>query len=263
VHGADEARRAIAAALEIFPTVNVDLMYALPGQSPDAAFADVREAIALGPPHVSAYHLTLEPDTHFHRFPPELPADDVAADMQEGIEALLGEAGYGHYETSAFARPGHRARHNVNYWSFGDYLGIGAGAHGKISFRDRITREVRQRKPQSYLRAALEGDAIDESRVVTDAELPFEFMLNALRLIEGFPVALFGERTGLPLNIVEPQLAGAEAAGLLERDHARIGPSGRGRRFLNDLLEKFLAPGETKRGARVISISSADTAPRS
>jgi oxygen-independent coproporphyrinogen-3 oxidase len=260
VHGADEARRAIAAALEIFPTVNVDLMYALPGQSPDAAFADVREAIALGPPHVSAYHLTLEPDTHFHRFPPELPADDVAADMQEGIEALLGEAGYGHYETSAFARPGHRARHNVNYWSFGDYLGIGAGAHGKISFRDRITREVRQRKPQSYLRAALEGDAIDESRVVTDAELPFEFMLNALRLIDGFPVMLFSQRTGLAITAVEPQLAAAEAAGLIERDHARIAPTSKGQRFLNDLLEGFLDATPAKSPARVISIYSPGTA---
>jgi putative oxygen-independent coproporphyrinogen III oxidase len=258
VHGADEARRAIAAALDLFPTVNVDLMYALPGQSPEAAFADVREAIALGAPHVSAYHLTLEPDTHFHRFPPELPADDVAADMQEGIEGLLGEAGYGHYETSAFARPGHRARHNVNYWSFGDYLGIGAGAHGKISFRERITREIRQRKPQSYLRAALEGDAIDESRVVAESELPFEFMLNALRLIDGFPVALFAERTGLPIAMVEPQLAAAESAGFIERDHARIAPTPKGQRFLNDLLEGFLAPPAAK-PRRVISICSPGT----
>jgi putative oxygen-independent coproporphyrinogen III oxidase len=155
VHGADEARRAVDGALEIFPTVNVDVMYALPGQSLGQALADVREAVRMGPAHVSAYHLTLEPDTHFHRFPPELPADDVAADMQEGIEELLAQAGYGHYETSAFARPGHRARHNVNYWSFGDYLGIGAGAHGKLSFRDRILREVRQRKPLTYLRSAL------------------------------------------------------------------------------------------------------------
>jgi oxygen-independent coproporphyrinogen-3 oxidase len=259
VHGADEARRAIAAALELFPTVNVDLMYALPGQSPQAAFADVREAIALGAPHVSAYHLTLEPDTHFHRFAPELPADDVAADMQEGIEALLGEAGYGHYETSAFARPGHRARHNVNYWSFGDYLGIGAGAHGKISFRDRIVREVRQRKPQSYLRAALAGDAIDEARVVAEGELAFEFMLNALRLIDGFPVTLFAERTGLPIATVEPQLRAAESAGLIERDHARIAPTAKGQRFLNDLLEGFLAPAASK-PARVINIASPGTA---
>ena len=271
VHGADEARRAVDSALGIFPTVNVDVMYALPGQALEQALADVAEAVRMGPPHVSAYHLTLEPDTHFHRFPPELPADDVAADMQEGIEALLAEAGYGHYETSAFARPGHRARHNVNYWSFGDYLGIGAGAHGKLSFRDRIVREVRQRKPLTYLRSALHphpdplpgergNPAVDETRVVADAELPFEFMLNALRLIDGFPVALFAQRTGLAITAVEPQLAAAEAAGLIERDHARIAPTPKGQRFLNDLLEGFLGAPPAKPPARVISISSPGTA---
>jgi len=264
VHGADEARRALATALEIFPTVNVDLMYALPGQVPSEALADVREAIASGVPHVSAYHLTLEPNTHFHRYPPQLPEDDVAADMQEAIEGVLAEAGFDHYETSAFARPGHRARHNLNYWSFGDYLGIGAGAHGKISFRDRILREARSRKPQAYLRAALEGDPIQESREVAEAELPFEFMLNALRLIDGFPIALFAQRTGLPISVVEPQLRAAESAGLLERDHARIRPTPKGQRFLNDLLEMFLAPqADAKPAARVINISSPGTARRS
>jgi len=258
VHGGDEARRAIAAALAIFPTVNVDLMYALPGQAQEEAIADVREAIALGAPHVSAYHLTLEPDTHFHRYPPVLPSDDVAADMQEAIEAVLADAGFGHYETSAFARPGHRARHNLNYWSFGDYLGLGAGAHGKISFRDRITREVRTRKPQSYLRAARGDDPIDESRDVAEAELPFEFMLNALRLIEGFPAALFAQRTGLALAVVEPQMRAAEASGLLERDHANIRPTPKGQRFLNELLEGFLAPAQPAR--RVINICSPGTA---
>jgi len=260
VHDAGEARRAVAAALEIFPTVNVDLMYALPGQLPEQACADVREVLAFGPPHVSAYHLTLEPDTHFHRFPPALPADDVAADMQEAIEALLGDAGYGHYETSAFARPGHRARHNVNYWTYGDYVGIGAGAHGKVSFRDRIVRQVRERKPQTYLRAALAGNAVAETREVADAERPFEFMLNALRLIEGFPLELFTRRTGLALAAVEPQLAAAEAAGLLARDHARIAPTARGQRFLNDLLEPFLEPAPARPAARVINISSPGTA---
>jgi len=260
VHGADEARAALEMALATFPTVNADLMYALPGQSVEAALADVREAVTRGAPHISAYHLTLEPDTHFHRFPPQLPPEDAVADMQDGIEALLAEAGYRHYETSAFARDGHRARHNLNYWTFGDYLGLGAGAHGKISFRDRIVREVRERKPQGYLRAALDGNAIRESREVAEAELPFEFMLNALRLVEGFPVTLFTERTGLPLDVVEPQLAAAEAAGLIERDHARIAPSARGRRFLNDLLERFLEapPAESRR--RSISIYPAGTA---
>src|SRR6185295_18559639 len=199
VHGSAEARRAVEAALVTYDTVNVDLMYALPGQSLEEALADVSQAVALGVPHVSAYHLTLEPNTLFHRYPPKLPDDDLAADMQIAIEAALAAAGYEHYETSAFAKPGHRARHNVNYWTFGDYLGLGAGAHGKLSFRDRILREVRERKPQTYLRAALDGNAVAESREVEDAERPFEFMLNALRLIEGFPIELFARRTGLPL----------------------------------------------------------------
>ena len=236
------------------------MMSALPGQDVDGARADIREAIARGAPHVSAYHLTLEPDTHFHRFPPVLPPEEAAADMQDGIEGLLAGSGYEHYETSAFARPGHRARHNLNYWTFGDYLGLGAGAHGKISFRDRIVREVRERKPQGYLRAALEGNAVWETRDVAEAELPFEFMLNALRLVEGFPTALFTERTGLPIAVAEPALATAEGAGLIERDHARIAPSERGRRFLNDLLELFLdAPGPERR-RRIISICSPGTA---
>ena len=260
VHGADDARRALEAALAIFPTVNADVMYALPGQALEGALADVGEAVARGAPHVSAYHLTLEPDTNFFRFPPELPAEDAAADMQEGIETLLAEAGFEHYETSAFARPGQRARHNVNYWTFGDYLGIGAGAHGKISFRDRIVREVRERKPQGYLRAALEGSAVWETREVAEAELPFEFMLNALRLIEGFPVTLFTQRTGLPLNVIEPQLSRAESAGLIARDHARIAPTAKGQRFLNDLLEGFLAPRAPGPRDRVISIYSTGTA---
>ena len=258
VHGADEARRALGAALGIFPTVNADLMYALPAQSLEGALADVREIVAFGTPHVSAYHLTLEPDTHFHRFPPQLPHEDAAADMQEGIEALLAAAGYEHYETSAFARPGQRARHNLNYWSFGDYIGIGAGAHGKISFRDRIVREVRQRKPQSYMRAALGGDPVDESREVAAEELPFEFMLNALRLIEGFPAALFAQRTGMPLASIVPQLERAQAEGLIERDHARIRPTERGQRFLNELLERFL-PTARGRPRRVINICSPGT----
>ena len=259
VHGADEARRAVASALGIFPTVNADLMYALPGQSLDEALLDVREAIAFGVPHVSAYHLTLEPDTHFHRFPPQLPDDDAAADMQEAIEQALAASGYGHYETSAFAKPGERARHNLNYWTFGDYLGIGAGAHGKISFRDRIVREQRERKPQSYLRRAAQGDAIQESREVGAAELPFEFMLNALRLIEGFPLALFAQRTGLAITAVGRELGAVEARGLIARDHLTIRPTEKGRRFLNDLLEPFL-PAPTARGPAItISISSPGT----
>jgi oxygen-independent coproporphyrinogen-3 oxidase len=180
--------------------------------------------------------------------------------MQEAIEALLGESGFGHYETSAFARPGQRARHNLNYWTFGDYLGLGAGAHGKISFRDRILREIRARKPQTYLAAAIDGDPIHEARDVTMEELPFEFMLNALRLVEGFPATLFTQRTGLPLAVIEPQLAAAEARGLLERDHATIRPTAKGARFLNELLEAFLPVEGAQRPRRVISICSPGTA---
>jgi oxygen-independent coproporphyrinogen-3 oxidase len=259
VHGADEARRALEAALRIFPTVNADLMYALPRQALDEAVRDIDEAIAFGPAHVSAYHLTLEPDTHFHRNPPPLPEDDVSADMQEAIEERLAAAGYGHYETSAFAKPGHRARHNLNYWSFGDYIGLGAGAHGKLSFHDRIVREVRQRKPETYMRTAAAGDALHESREVSADERPFEFMLNALRLIEGFAADLFERRTGLPLLAIEAQLARAEADGLLERDLATIRPTPKGQRFLNELLERFLPGTQPRRLRRVIGIASPGT----
>ena len=260
VHGADEARRALASALEIFPTVNADLMYALPGHSVAAALADVREAAGFGVPHISSYHLTLEPDTHFHRFPPQLPDDEAAADMQDAIEEALAGAGYEHYETSAFAKPGHRARHNLNYWTFGDYLGIGAGAHGKISFAERIVREERERKPASYMRAALEGGAMRSAHEVGESELPFEFMLNALRLLEGFPVALFTRRTGLPIAVAERELAEAERAGLIARDAFTIRPTDTGRRFLNDLLAIFLPErGKPARRAVPISISRPGT----
>jgi oxygen-independent coproporphyrinogen-3 oxidase len=254
VHGGDEARRALEAALALFPTVNADLMYALPGQDLEGAMGDLREAIARGVPHVSAYHLTLEPDTHFHRYPPQLPDEDAAADMQDAIEREMAAAGYEHYETSAFAKPGNRARHNLNYWTFGDYIGLGAGAHGKISFQDRITREQRERKPATYMRAALESSAIDQSRVVEEAELPFEFMLNALRLVDGFPLELFTERTGLPVTAVTTELDRAAAEGLVERTHAHVRPTARGRRFLNELMQRFLPKSAPR--ARTIPIST-------
>jgi oxygen-independent coproporphyrinogen-3 oxidase len=259
VHGPDEARAAIDAALALFDSVNADLMYALPGQSLEEASADIAEAIARGVPHISAYHLTLEPDTHFHRHPPPVPDDDLAADMQEAIEGALANAGYRHYETSAFARDGHRARHNLNYWTFGDYLGIGAGAHAKVSFPDRVVRESRIRKPQGYINGALAGDARLETREIAPAELPFEFMLNALRLVEGFPVALFGERTGLPVTAVERELAAAEAQGLVARDHRWIRPTERGRRFQNDLLEPFLPSRGTTEVIQTIRMTPRDT----
>ncbi len=254
VHGADEARRALEAALALFPTVNADLMYALPGQDMAGALADIRTAIATGAPHVSAYHLTLEPDTHFHRFPPQLPDEDLSADMQDAIEEELRRAGYEHYETSAFAKPGQRARHNLNYWTFGDYIGLGAGAHAKLSFRDRITREQRIRKPATYMRSALEASAIDASHEVDEADLPFEFMLNALRLVEGFALELFTQRTGLPVTAISAELDRAAAEGLIERDHAHARPTARGRRFLNELMQRFL-PTRAPR-ARTIPIST-------
>ena len=259
VHAADEARRALGAALEIFPSVNADLMYGLPQQTLDEAVRDIDEAIAFGTPHISAYHLSLEPDTQFHRYPPPLPDDEVSADMQEALEERLAAAGLAHYETSAFAKPGHRARHNLNYWSFGDYVGLGAGAHGKISFRDRVLREIRQRKPETYMRTALEGNAVHESRDVTVGELPFEFMLNALRLVDGFATTLFETRTGLPLLSIEPQLAAAEKDGLIDRDHATIRPTLKGQRFLNELLERFLPHHAPRAMRHVISISSPGT----
>ena len=239
IHSADEARRAVALALREFENVNVDLMYGLPGQTLAQARADIGEAARFGTSHVSAYQLTIEPNTVFWSRRPRLPQHDVCADMELAVEQALGAAGFGHYETSAFARPGRRSRHNLNYWEFGDYLGIGAGAHGKVSFPDRVTRHARIKQPRDYLQA--QGSTLAEQRQVRPSELPFEFMLNALRLIEGFPVGSFQARTGLPIASVEPVLALAEQKGLIERDWQRIRPSERGRRFLNELVELFLA----------------------
>ena len=237
IHSAAEARRGVEAALASFDNVNLDLMYGLPQQTIDMARSDLREALACGVPHISAYQLTIEPNTVFYSRPPKLPEHDACADMQLAVEEALAAAGYEHYETSAFARPGHRCRHNLNYWEFGDYLGIGAGAHGKVSFPDRVTRHERIKQPRDYLASA---STLAKEATVASAELPFEFMLNALRLIEGFPVTLFQERTGLPLHLIERRLRDAEQKGLLERDWRRIGPSARGQRFVNELLELFL-----------------------
>jgi putative oxygen-independent coproporphyrinogen III oxidase len=240
IHGADEARRAVDIARASFDNVNLDLMYALPGQTLDQSRADVASALAAGTAHLSFYHLTLEPNTPFHRHPPALPDDDAAAQMQDLIAEALTRAGYVHYETSAWARPGRECRHNLNYWRFGDYLGIGAGAHSKLSFPDRVVRSVRVKQPREYLRRAPLGEAVQESHEVQRADLVFEFMLNALRLTEGFAVASFVERTGLQIAAAERPLERAEARGLIERDRERIRPTALGRRFLNDLLELFL-----------------------
>lgn len=240
IHDANEARRAVEFALKHFDKVNLDLMYALPDQTLAEARADMREAAAFGAPHLSAYHLTLEPNTAFHHAPPPLPDADLAAQMQDAVEEALVAFGYGNYEISAFARPGSECRHNLNYWLFGDYLGIGAGAHGKISRPETILRQMRHKHPHAYLQAVARGDAVQEAHEVGAADLPFEFMMNALRLTQGFPVRLFAERTGLTLGTIRPQLDEAVSKGLLDVTAERIAPTERGRRFLNDLLQLFL-----------------------
>jgi len=240
IHDDREARFAVELALRNFDNVNLDLMYALPEQTMEEALADIREAVSFGPQHISAYHLTLEPNTVFYNKPPALPDDDMSATMQEAIEAELAGAGYEHYETSAFAKKHRRCRHNLNYWLFGDYLGIGAGAHGKLTLHDCILRQVRYRQPKTYMELALAGNALEEERTVSPDELPFEFMMNALRLTEGFPVSLFSARTGLSLTAALPMLEEAQQRGLLERDALHIRPTMLGQRFLNELLQLFL-----------------------
>jgi coproporphyrinogen III oxidase-like Fe-S oxidoreductase len=201
---------------------------------------DVTRALGTGVSHLSCYHLTLEPNTPFAAHPPDLPDDDASADMQEAIEARLAEAGFVHYETSAFAQPGRQCLHNLNYWQFGDYLGIGAGAHGKLSFHDRVRRDMRHKHPNAYLEAAARGDFVQESREVGAAELPFEFMMNAARLNDGFALDLFERHTALPLDMLMPRLLAAREDGLLELEAGRVKPTLRGRRFLNELLQRFL-----------------------
>ncbi len=240
IHSADEARRAIDIAQQHFDNFNLDLMYALPKQTLDEALQDVHTALTFAPNHLSCYHLTLEPNTLFHRNPPPLPDDDASSDMQQHIEALLAEHGYEHYETSAFAQPNRRAKHNVNYWKFGDYLGIGAGAHSKLSFPDKIIRQARYKQPQAYMQQVAKGAPTQTETPVTQDELPFEFMMNALRLNDGFDATLFNERTSLSLLNIQRELNEAEQRGLLFRDHQRIAPTKLGQRFLNDLLEMFL-----------------------
>jgi putative oxygen-independent coproporphyrinogen III oxidase len=240
VHNDTEAKRAIEIAQANFDNINLDIMFALPSQTLAECEEDVETALSFGTNHLSIYHLTLEPNTLFHRFPPALPDDELAADMQEMIFSKLSAAGYQQYEISAYAKAGKQSRHNLNYWRFGDYIGIGAGAHGKISFPDRITREARYKQPNAFMEKAILGDAIQDASTIGPAELPFEFMLNALRLTTGFPVALFTGRTGLPINTISCELDAAEAIGLITRDHLHIKPTPKGRLFLNDLLEIFL-----------------------
>jgi putative oxygen-independent coproporphyrinogen III oxidase len=274
IHSADEARHAIAIARQHFDNINLDLMYALPNQTLDDVLRDVQTALSFAPQHLSCYHLTLEPNTLFHRNPPPLPDDDASAEMQQQIEALLAAHGYRHYETSAFALQKQRSRHNLNYWMFGDYLGIGAGAHSKLSFPDKVIRQSRYKQPQAYMQQVARETPIQSENEVGRDELGFEFMMNALRLNEGFDSVLFQQRTGLNLLTIQRELDEAEKRGLLFRTlrhggvrpsgageasgqlprqlsdlagnnaqltvHQRIAPTKLGQRFLNDLLGIFL-----------------------
>ena len=240
IHDDKKAISAAELALKTFEHVNLDVMYALPNQSLKDALTDAQMAVSLNPDHLSFYHLTLEPNTPFHRTPPNLPSDDLSADMQEQIEALLAQNGYEHYETSAFCKPKCNARHNINYWQFGDYLGIGAGAHSKLSFHDKITRETRHKHPKAYMGAAEAGNAADQTWAIEQADLGFEFMMNALRLTGGFETKLFKERTGLPLEVISARLTEALRKDLILQDFNHIQPSVLGKRYLNNLLELFL-----------------------
>lgn len=241
IHDGDEALRAVEIAKNTFENFNLDLMYALPSQTLDEARRDLETALSFAPPHLSLYHLTMEPNTVFAKYPPALPDDDLSADMQDMIAEVTGAAGYEHYEVSAYAQPGRRARHNLNYWKFGDYLGIGAGAHSKLSFPHRVLRQARFKQPASFIEAAKRGNPVQEEHEIGRADMGFEFMLNALRLTGGFDPNLFGERTGMNIGAITKALNEAEAKGLIYRDHKLIKPTELGQRFLNDLQEMFLA----------------------
>ncbi len=245
IHDGREARRAVDIAMTHFDNVNVDLMYALPGQDADDAARDVSIARSHGPSHLSLYQLTIEANTLFAKYPPRLPDEDMADAIDDAIADEAAAGGWRRYEVSAYARPGREARHNLNYWNFGDYLGIGAGAHAKLSFPDRIVRQTRLRHPDLYLDRAARPRAFDEEEVAV-GDLPFEFMLNALRLLDGFPIVRFAERTGLSMTTIETPLAIAEGRGLIERDAFRIRPTKLGVRFLNDLQSLFLPSSEGK-----------------
>ena len=241
VHNSAQAHAAVAEAAQVFDTFNIDLMYALPGQTLAQCADDVRMALSLNPPHLSVYHLTVEPNTLFAKHPPPLPEDDDAYAMLDVITEHTQAAGLGRYEISAYARDGHRCAHNLNYWQFGDYLGLGAGAHSKLSFAHRVVRQVRARDPALYMQRAQAGQAMVQHTEVGREELPFEFMLNALRLQNGVPLSLLTERTGLPIGAFEAKMNEAERKGLLARDWQRVWPTPLGFDFLSDLQGLFLS----------------------
>lgn len=244
IHDSQQAYDAVQLALNTFEQVNCDVMYGLPNQTLSDAMKDAQTAVQLNPAHLSFYHLTLEPNTPFYRTPPSLPDDDTSADMQIAIEQLLAEHGYEHYETSAFAKPGKQAKHNLNYWQFGDYLGIGAGAHSKLSYHDKITREARPKHPKAYMEQAgkpiLDTDLANREWTIATDDLGFEFMMNALRLTNGVPISLFQQRTGLPIETLEKAIKTAQDKQLLTVFNGHILPTALGQRFLNELLALFL-----------------------
>lgn len=241
IHNGEEAKRAIEIALQHFKSVNLDLMYGLPNQTLEAAKADIETALSFKTPHLSFYNLTLEPNTYFANFPPKLPNEDQIDAIFEQNLALLEAAGYRRYEVSAYAKKDQECKHNLNYWRFGDYIGIGAGAHGKVSFPDKITRQVRERHPETYMQAIeSKGNALIEAREIPSKDLPFEFMLNTLRLTDGVDTITFSERTGLPLNVVSKGLDEACKKGLLDTNPNKLKATEQGLRYLNNLQEMFL-----------------------
>jgi oxygen-independent coproporphyrinogen-3 oxidase len=241
IHNGAEAKRAIQIALESFASVNLDLMYGLPNQSLAQAKSDIEIALSFKTPHLSFYNLTLEPNTYFANFPPKLPSEDAIDAIFEQNLQLLTKAGYRRYEVSAYAKKDQECKHNLNYWRFGDYIGIGAGAHGKISFPEKVTRQVRERHPETYMQAMEnKGNALIESREITAKELPFEFMLNTLRLTDGVDTNTFSERTGLPLSTISKGLQAASTKGLLDENPSKLKATELGLRYLNNLQEMFL-----------------------
>ena len=241
VHDGAQARAAVAEAAQAFDTFNLDIMYALPGQSVQDLEQDVHTALSFQPPHISIYHLTIEPNTVFANQPPQLPEDDTAYAMMDRITEMTAAQGLARYEVSAYAKADHQCWHNLNYWQFGDYLGIGAGAHSKLTFAHRVVRQVRFREPQLYMAQARKGLPVTRSEDVARSELPFEFMLNALRLKDGFNLSDYTERTGLALTSLQQGLKLAEQKGLIARDFARVWPTDLGFDFLSDLQALFLA----------------------
>ena len=240
IHDSSEAKKGIEIALRHFDEVNLDLMYALPHQTLDEAIDDAKTATSFYTQHLSFYHLTIEPNTFFFKHPPKLPLDDESAEMQETIEGILSQHGYEHYETSAFAKPKSQCEHNLNYWQFGDYLGIGAGAHSKLTFHDKMSRESRYKNPKQYMEKVVTQHMIESETIIHESDLAFEFMMNHLRLIDGFSIQSFEDKTRLNISAIDKELKAAIDKKLITMDHEMIKPTLLGQRFLNDLLSIFL-----------------------